>query len=416
MINRINIKCKFCKSNILLRFQMGEFDIPFSFSCPACNVNISGLRKIKNNSIELNNATLIGEEEPKYFADLSVEFPHRKIQKYISFESMYSNGITPFMNAINLFKNPQDYMDIIESIGRFASFKYNDWNLLKSLYDLYFGNRIDLIKEPILKIFPNYIVNNKLDVAMALHQSSVIGLNRILPQNSLKEFMNYSNKVMGTEKIFEVKEFVHFLKDNMNFDFELKRIVKIYSRFIEDFERYIPILTISLGGLREKFNKEDYGIATISFENMINFYKDTYELLLDMIIIAIGLNNIFIRGKYDQFSENANVSSFKEYNNLIKSQRLKSLIQDEPFSKCIEVDKNIRNAIAHYTYDFDSSSQKIRFYDKYRGNENVVELYLCDLAFLCYDNITILVYLNELFYNIRRLDFLENGMFPNIRF
>lgn len=416
MIDRLCIKCNFCKIKILLRFQMGEFDIPFSFSCPVCNVNISGLRIIKNNSIELNNATLIGEEEPKYFADLSVEFPHRKIQKYTSFESMYSNGSTPFMNAINLFKNPQDYMDIVESIGRFASFKDNDWNLLKSLYDLYFGNRIDLIKETILKFSPNYIVNNKLDVAMALHQLSVIGLNRILPQNSLKEFMNYSNKVMGKEKIFEVKEFVHFLKDNMNFDFELKRIVKIYSRFIEDFERYIPILTISLGGLREKFNKEDYGIATISFENMINFYKDTYELLLDMIIIAIGLNNIFIRGKYDQFSGNANVSSFKEYNNLIKSQRLKSLIKDEPFSKCIEMDKNIRNAIAHYTYDFDSSSQKIRFYDKYRGNENVVELYLCDLAFLCYDNITILVYLNELFYNIRRLDFLENGMFPNIRF
>lgn len=416
MVSRLCIKCNFCKTKILLRFQMGEFDIPFSFSCPMCNVNISGLRKISNNSIELNNATIIGEEEPNYFADLSVELPHRKIQKYISFESMYSNGVSPFIDTMILFQNSQDYMRIMESIRDFISFKDNNWNFLRSMYDLYMGNKIEFIKDPILKFLPNYIVNNKLDAAMALHQSSVIGLNKILPINSLKEFMIYSSKIMGTENIAKVKEFVNFLKNNMDFDFELKRIVKIYSRFIEDFERYIPIITISLGGVREKFNKESYGIATISFDNMINFYKDTYELLLDMITIAIGLNNIFIRGNYDIFFDEANVSNFIQYNNLPKSQRLKALNQEELFSKCIEMDRNVRNAIAHYTYDFDSSSQRIRFYDKYRGSENIVELYLCDLASLCYDNITILVYLNELFYNLRKIDFIESGMRPNIRF
>lgn len=417
MIDRSYIKCDFCKTNILLRFQIGEFNIPFNFCCPNCNVNITGVRKIiSNNLLELNNATLIGEVEPDYFVDLSVELPHRKIQKYISFEEMYSNGSSPFMDIMRLFKEPQDYMNIMKSIGDFMLFKVNDWNLLKSLYDVYMGNKIEFIKDPILEISPNYIVNNKLDAAMALHQSSVIGLNKILPLNSLNEFMIYSSKIMGTDKIAKVKEFVKFLKNNMDFDFELKRIVKVYSRFFEDFERYIPIITISLGGIREKFNKESYGIATISFDNMINFYKDSYELLLDMITIAIGLNNIFIRGNYDIFFEDANASNFVQYNNLPKSQRLKALNQEELFSKCIEMDRNVRNAIAHYTYDFDSNSQRIRFYDKYRGSENIVELYLCDLASLCYDNITILVYLNELFYNLRKIDFLDRGMIPNIRF
>lgn len=417
MIDRIYIKCNYCKTNILLRFQLGKFDIPFSFNCPNCNVNINGIRRIVlNNSIELNNAIQVGETEPEYYEDLAIELPHRKIQKYVSFETMYSNGISPFIDIMRLFQDPQDYINIMKSIGNFMSFKVNDWNLLKSLYDLYFGNRIDLIKEQITKFSNHYIVNNKLDAAMALHQSSVIGLNKILPMNSLKEFMIYSSKIMGTENISKVKEFVKFLKNNMDFDFELKRIVKIYSRFIEDFERYIPIITTSLGGVSEKFNKESYGIATISFDNMINFYKDTYELLLDMITIAIGLNNIFIRGNYDSFFDKTNVSNFIQYNNLPKSQRLKALNQEELFSKCIEMDRNVRNAIAHYTYDFDSSSQRIRFYDKYRGSENIVELYLCDLASLCYDNITILVYLNELFYNLRKIDFIESGMRPNIRF
>lgn len=417
MINRIYIKCNFCKTNILLRFQMGEFDIPFSFCCPNCNVNINGLRKVSSDyTLKLNNAMQIEEVEPEYYIDLSVELPHRKIQKYISFESMYSDGFSPFMDIMRLFKTQQDYIHVMKSIRDFIFFKVNNWNLLKSLYDLYFGNRIDLIQEPILKFSSHYTVNNKLDAAMALHQSSIIGMNKILAPNSLKNFLGYSSKIMGKETIAEVKEFVNFLKNNRKFDFELKRIIKIYSRWIDDFEKYIPIVTVSLGNLREKFNKENYGIATISFENMINFYKDTYELLLDMLTIAIGLNNIFIRGNFNIFSDESNVSNFNSYNNLVKSQRLKALIPEEPFSKCININRNVRNAIAHYTYDFNSSTQKIYFYDKHRNNESVIELYLCDLALLCYDNITILAYLNELFYNLRKIDFLESGMKPNIRF
>lgn len=417
MIDRLYIKCDFCRTNILLRFQMGEFDIPFSFCCPSCNVNINGIRKIVlENSLELNNAIQIEETEPNYYADLSIELPHRKIQKYISFESMYSNGFSPFIDMTRLFDTQQNYIDVMKSVGDFLTFKTHNWNLLKPLYELYFSNRIDLIREPILKFSSHYTVKNRLDVAMALHQLSVIGFNKILAPNSLNVFMRYANKIIEKETIDEVRKFVEFLKCNTEFDFELKRIVKIYSRWIEDFEKYIPIVTISLGNIREKFNKEIYGITTISFENMINFYKDTYELLLDMITIAIGLNNIFIRGKFDKFSVESNVANFDVYNNLVKSQRLKALIPEEPFSKCIEMNRNVRNAIAHYTYDFDSSTQKILFYDKYKNKENIVELYLCDLALLCYDNITILIYLNELFYNLRKIDFIDSGMKTNIKF
>ena len=48
------------------------------------------------------------------------------------------------------------------------------------------------------------------------------------------------------------------------------------------------------------------------------------------------------------------------------------------------------------------------------GSSGIKAFNLCDLALLCYDNITILAYLNELFYNLRKIDFLESGMKPNI--
>lgn len=418
MINRSCVKCKFCQSNILLRFQMGEFDIPFSFSCPNCKVNINGIRKITSgNTLKINNAIKIGEcfDNIDYYADFSVELPHRKISKYVSFEQMYSNGISPFMDITGLLEL-DNYMNLVKLMGDFLSFRANTWNLLSPLYDLYFNNKIELIRKPILRFSSNYTIDNKLDAAMALHQSTVIGFNKILKPNTLNEFMEVSQKIMSKENMFEVNKFIEFFKTNNEFDFDLKRMVKICSRWIDDFEKYMPMIIISLGNSREKFNKEIYGIATMSFDNMINFYEDSYELLLDMIAIAIGLNNIYLRGSYDKFSEKSNVKNFEEYNNQIKSNRLKSLILEEPFSKCIDMNRNVRNAIAHYTYDFNPSSQKITFYDKYKNKQNTVELYLCDLALLCYDNITILLYLNELFYNLRKIDFLLSGMKPNIRF
>lgn len=419
MITRLNVKCNFCKCNILLRFQMGEFDIPFSFNCPECNVNINGTRRMTSkNPLELNNAELIdeGKEPINYFADFSTELPQRKIQKYISFEQMYSTGFSPFMDMIGLFDEQEYYLKIVKTMQSFINFRENSWNRLKAFYDLYFNNKIELIKEPILEFSPNYKVNNKLDAAMALHQLSTIGIARSLKPNTLEEFTSYANKIFTELDMNETKNFLKTLKNDMDFDFQLKRLIKIYSRWMEDFEKYMPMVTIALGNLREKFNKELYGISTNSLEDMIDFYQDTYELMMDMTIIPIGLNNIIVREKNDIFPPESNIENYNKYFDLGKPQRLKALILDEPFSKYIEINRNVRNAIAHYTYDFNSSTQKITFYDKYKNNENEVELYLCDLALLCYDNITILTYLNELFYNLRKIDLLNEGLKPNIIF
>jgi len=417
MVDHSFVKCNYCKTNIFLRFQRWYFDIPFDFCCPECKVHIHGIKKIVNeNVLKINNATEVEENLDKidYYGDFSVELPHKKITKFESIEQIASEGFSPFMNMVSVFKSGKDYFELVESMSHFLAFREHTWNKMEPLYDLYFNDKIDLIRKPVLQICSEYTVENKLDVAMALHQLTIIGFNKILDKNALKEFMEVSKKIMNNEKTLKVIEFIDFLKNNKELDADLKRIVKIYSRWIKDFEKYIPMVVIALGGKIQNLNKETYGIATTSFEDMKAFYSDSYEVILDMITIAIGLNNIFLRGDYNIFSDKSNVKNFEEYMKQIKSDRMKSLIAGEIFSKYIKMHRHIRNAIAHYSYEFDSSSQKIIFYDKHRGKENNVELYLCELALLCYDNIVILIYLNELFYNLRKIEFLENGMFPNI--
>lgn len=72
-------------------------------------------------------------------------------------------------------------------------------------------------------------------------------------------------------------------------------------------------------------------------------------------------------------------------------------------------------AIAHFNYDFDSDSQRIIFSDKHKGRENAVELYLIDLAILCYENISVLTYLNELLYTLRKIEYVSEGMCIHIK-
>lgn len=58
--------------------------------------------------------------------------------------------------------------------------------------------------------------------------------------------------------------------------------------------------------------------------------------------------------------------------------------------------------------------QLITFYDKYKSSEKIIEMYLFDFALLCYENIKFIVYLNELFYNIKKIGYIKNGLRRNI--
>jgi hypothetical protein len=249
---------------------------------------------------------------------------------------------------------------------------------------------------------------------MALHQNTVLGFNYILPDGTLDSFQKYASDIMLKMDRKKVYSLIQALGGKAYFQSILKRLVKIYSRWIASFEKHIPMIMVSLGNAKESFDFETHGIATTSFEDMKSFYSDSYELLLEMIDVAVGLNNITARGDFDNFHPDAQVKSFIGYREKIKSQRLNALIADEPFSKVISLNRHVRNAIAHYDYEFEPSSQRITFNDKHKNEENTVEMYLADLSLLCYENITILIYLCELMYALQKLDYTKDGYFPNI--
>lgn len=425
MIAHTFSQCNFCKTKILLRFQVGNFDIPFDICCPKCGVHICGVQKIvDDHTLTINNATIIDEELERadYYADFSVELPHAKTNLFKSIESLMKTKFSPFMLTSSLYEGDK-YFELIKHMREFLSFRASYWPQLTPLFDLFFNGKIALTQEHFLKLSSRFVVKNDLDALMALHQTTVLGMNTILPDGTLGKFINASKQICAPDILLKIDDLITSLGGDEYFNSVSKRLVRIYDRWIVNFEKYIPATMLSLGNAVEKLDKDTFGVATTSFEDMIKFYADSYELILDYIDVAIGLNNIVVRGDHDIFPANTVhvnkktpcVGSFADYREIVKSSHLKLLVDNEPFSKAIPLNRNVRNAIAHFSYEFNSGTQKITFRDKYKSNDNTIELYLIELALLCYENMSILVYLDELLYTLRKIHYTKQGMFPNIK-
>lgn len=416
MIKSTIVKCNFCNEKILLRFQIGYFNIPFDFSCPNCDVSIHGIKKINKNNLIISNAKEISEEinNARFYGNFSTEFLNKKVSKFNCLEDIINNGTSPFMNTTMMFEDYKKCQNIMEKMGKFLRFKESFLNKINPLHELFFNKKIDLIEKPLLEFSENYIIKNELDAEIALHQLITMGMNHIMPSNTLKEYTDIANKLMLGKEINEIINFFEFVETKINIKELSEKIIQIYDRWINDFEKYMAVIILSIANKADQIDKEKYGISTTNFKDMRTFYADSYELILEMITFPVGLNNIIKRRNYDCFPNDLKINNFKAFFDSTKYQRIEALKTDEEFSKYLNINNNVRNSIAHFDYKINNETQLITFYDKYKSSENIIEMYLFDFALLCYENIKFIVYLNELFYNIKKISYIKNGLRPNI--
>lgn len=416
MIKSTIVKCNFCNEKILLRFQIGYFNIPFDFSCPNCDVSIHGIKKINKNNLIISNAKEISEEinNARFYGNFSTEFLNKKVSKFNCLEDIINNGTSPFMNTTMMFEDYKKCQNIMEKMGKFLRFKESFLNKINPLHELFFNKKIDLIEKPLLEFSENYIIKNELDAEIALHQLITMGMNHIMPSNTLKEYTDIANKLMLGKEINEIINFFEFVETKINIKELSEKTIQIYDRWINDFEKYMAVIILSIANKADQIDKEKYGISTTNFKDMRTFYADSYELILEMITFPVGLNNIIKRRNYDCFPNDLKINNFKAFFDSTKYQRIEALKTDEEFSKYLNINNNVRNSIAHFDYKINNETQLITFYDKYKSSEKIIEMYLFDFALLCYENIKFIVYLNELFYNIKKISYIKNGLRPNI--
>ncbi len=408
------IRCNMCDEEIRLRIQVERTDIPFYSKCPECGINISGRISFDEElRVKVNGATYyVPSKAPNeigemWCLELSNVFPTYKLEKI-----KFSPTVTPYIRGINLIGGP-DKITKLQSAFRLSSFIENDYELIKSCYELHWNGKSELLYSKLTnmccssKVVQINNVQNDLDASMGLHQLFLTysGVTACLPEEELKQYSKLSSDMARY-----VKEVFLYTKE-LSLDLIEKRLFELFNNFFEIYEQMIPIVYMDKKSI-SRFDKKKYGVMTGNFDDLLNFYTKSYELILEYVDILIYCNNIMHRGNHECFKGNKTNDNFK--NQTIKSRKLQYLEEGEYFSKLSkELDSIIRNSIQHYDYNFDSITQLITFTDKGRI-EKTKEIYLIEFMNMCKENYVLLLYLFELVYTLKKNKYIHDGLIPSI--
>ena len=327
---------------------------------------------------------------------------------------------TPFIRNPIFYKDRSKATDALEKSMVFAQYFEDRWKKLKVYFNLFWNNQHYVLYPKLEKEISNYkfipltSVNNDLDAIMSLHQLllTTTGLSYALPPETLDEYIHISNLMITNKEIIEkTQKFASTIAPEFNMI--EKKSFKLIDDFSKIYEQLIPVIALRNSESLRNVDKEKYGIMTTNFDELSDFYVKSYEWILDNIDVVIALNNISSRNEYTNC---ANSKTFDQIHKLgSKYQKLDYIDKLEPFSPPTDSLKNrIRNAIQHFDNEIDYVSQRITFTDKHRGNIRKESIYLMDFANLCIENFSIIIYILELIYQLRKLTYISEGLIPSI--
>lgn len=383
------VKCKYCGEVFNIRAQVGFTNMPINIYCPHCGSRISGefLVDKSNLPFQLNlNASSTDEIKPPYFRiELSQEFMTFKFLKCDNENDLFIP--TPFLRNFNMIGSKENETNSI------ISFAVNSITIAESIENLFFN-----FKNENYEFIRHYFLNNNESLCQYyLKHTNFNELYTKIDYLMLTKQYTYSALISITEvdeilnlvkKDFEynlrkksINYFLNFLGKNSYFEtyFE-EKIVKYFSEYIRLFKQVLPVF------LNKKLNKsidfETYGITTANVTDILNLYSNGYELFADAIDLAIGLDNIYERGEYDNFANGRQSFKNKMSTYTSKFNKINYFCNSDNFPICKSLNNNlsnrIRNPIAHYDWKVDGITQKILFTDKRKGL--TTDLYVAELV------------------------------------
>lgn len=414
MVGNQFIACKICHTKIDLRIQLGYFDIQFNLRCPECNTHIYGEMKLNQengNKLNVVNAVLVEPTNSDYFcAELSAEFPTRKLY-FRKKDEEYED--TPFLRNLMFVEDAEQSIKLTRESMRFANYLSSEWTKMKVYYNLFWKNKSSLLRSKLLDEIKTYDflpireIKNDLDLVMTLHQIFLCtsGVNTVISDESLSEYSKIAKLIIS----MDINEINRFVKDkDIDFNNLEEKCFSLIDLFSNFYEQLVPIVSLKNANKLDNFDRLNFGIMTANFDELTNFYAKSYELILENNIIIIALNNISKRNNYSFCIEGKTLDDIQRLNS--KYMSLDYIKEDEPFSKPTDhLNNRIRNAIQHYSSEIDYVSQKAMFIDSHKGRKKVEEIYLIDFAILCIENFSVMMYLFELIYNLRKIQLLSLG-------
>ncbi|MCU1739577.1 MULTISPECIES: hypothetical protein [unclassified Pseudomonas] len=381
------IVCDTCGAETHCRIGMSNRRFqPLSFLCEGCGVAIeidikdmvgTALRNAKEIPFERDSL----EQKKRFFIDLHLDFP--------IWSQTYVMGKTPYLVACGMVDKDKIHINGVPAVEIFR---------IRLDFLNYFGERFNEVKQ-LLKLYPR---NNKelfrkkaIEFLEGEHTNSLAPqdinallytvLSRVslafLEQETVREVAGRYPEIiihLAQTRREKFDEFYRYIKETGFLNGLQRDCLSLYGRIFE-LELYLrPAIFLDFCTGQES-KKSSAKISKLGFDSCKDMYKDLSEIVGRQLALVAGINNLIHRGDHNSFlpsKDGPALSSLDKFANKVLSEKLKYL--DDCWYKLDEglLDTDIRNSIAHYTFEYDDSTQMITCYPSKEGlrQENKVEI------------------------------------------
>ncbi len=376
-------ECETCGTHIDCRIGLSNRDVqPFQFACPECEEKITF--NILGEDFNLEGAIdLVDFEAPftggNHFIDLHLDFP-------ASFEK-YEMGFTPFMRAAQEIGH-ENYQHLNERLNA-LNYLYPKKRELRRLITQYKRGEVNTFRKTCNKLLGIQLKSNKKqDILAALYTAtSIMSSPFTIHQHNeeistkmpdLLRSLDYTHKIK-TRAFFEQLIKTGFLR-NVHHE-----CLSLYPKIVELDLPLRPALYFDYKQLNEG-DKISGRVSTADFDSCSNLYKDLSEVFSLLLTLVAGLNNLLKRGDYDLFDDSVRLNkkqelikelaSLNNFTNMDLGKKIECIDDSFYYIDKSAINHKLRNAIAHYKYEYEESTQMIFYYPNREGmsRENMYEI------------------------------------------
>ena len=366
MVQRIYVKCPSCGKIYQLKLQIDQnikiYEWPISFECIDCGDNLtykfrkSGLfpkEFTHTPSPQDPSITTIGyssslpitdelymkcldyEQSMALFSpfmNLSFKSPFfsfKEIRKYDVFLTRMQQGLLPYKGVLNALLPILKKGNVEAFSKKMATLldekKYKPLDNTLEMYDSYF----ELLKVVYLNIAPQRYLDD-------LHARFIKPLGDLINKLTVDEVRDVKVKLDASGLISK------WYKDEA---------LPFLAKSIDDIQKIIPAMIYASAGIKDVVEKGDLKIVTIGCDDVMDMYKEGYEVFAHGLKILVGLNNLRENSNIDVFTNSglSDVDTITKFAGKAAGKMIEVLEGNGAFMDYMDGSMNnkIRNAASH---------------------------------------------------------------------
>ena len=409
MTQRTYMKCAVCGAVTLTRLQAGWLDWhPIIVPCGKCGILISGkaLFNPPHIELELHNATQTEEVHPDYYLEISGDLP-AKLLRAMGTEH-YTWSPPPFFQALEGMGGTDTFEKFKARAIGFLQLTQKDWPRVRRIQELWNTGERSYLAQEVHALLPKkqWPMTNEAERLRGVHMVMLRFFDPILPQGYYKPFCEeLLGRITAVAKAHRpgfLDLLAYFTPDELLGHYE-RAVFARFRAFVELYRHVIPAFAASF---YVEPVPDDVGITTVDFDTLKHFYADSYEILSEILPLAIAYNNLSVRGDFRTMKAvRKDVTTLDQMLEKSKGERLKFVDGSEPFDGPFtsDLDNKLRNAIAHNSYTYDPASQRISYYPTGKmGQGDLHKISLIDFARACWALQNRTLEMTELLYQTRK--------------